>query len=239
MIFNDDVMFIHVPKTGGMSVTAYLLNNLPGQIYLTVPEEAFEHARSRAMFPDVYERLNLLPGTRHEDLAAAKQVAAGLGRRLQDFKLILAIVRNPYDLEVSYYCHLRKERIRKEGELRRTTGSRSAPLAWTLAAAGDFETFARQAPYYGRLPSRIERYYSIRGQTPANMKIVRLEDIDGGIRALAPYTKGRCSLPHHNRTIKRAGWRDYITPASEAAIYEKYRYLFSFYPRESADMTDR
>jgi len=224
MLFNDEVMFLHVPKTGGMSITTYLLNNLPGTIYLSVPPAAFDHASRSAKFADVRERLQLVPGRRHEDLFQAGQIAGKFGRSLQDFKLIMAVVRNPYDLEVSYYCHLRKESVRKR--------SGRGRLATSLAASGDFETFAKSAPYYGHLPSRIERYYSLSGGTPDNMQIIRLEEIDGDLAVVAPFSLRRWSMPHYNRTNGRRQWADYLTPTAESAIYEKYRYLFSFYPRE-------
>lgn len=223
MLFNDEVMFLHVPKTGGMSITTYLLNNLPGTIYLSLPPAAFDHARRSAVFPDVHDRLQLVGGTRHEDLLQAERIASEFGRRLQDFKLIMAAMRNPYDLEVSYYCHLRKESVRQ----RSGKGRRAATLA-----AGDFETFAQKAPYYGHLPSRIERYYSLPAGTPDNLQKMRLEDIDGELAVLAPYSLRRWSMRHQNRTNGRRQWRDYITPTAESAIYEKYHYLFNFYPRE-------
>jgi hypothetical protein len=164
---------------------------------------------------------------------------------LEDFRLILACVRNPYELEFSYYCHLRKESVRKR--------RKRAVAELSLARAGDFETFAREAPFFGRLPSGIERYYLLRGAKPDNMHIIRLEEIGFDIPALAPYTLSRFPIPHINRkddagrwrarlapalalvekSLPRieGGWRDHLTPATECAIYEKYRYLFSFYPR--------
>ena len=41
MIFSKDVLFIHVPKTGGMSTSGYLLDMLPRPVYLTHPAEVW------------------------------------------------------------------------------------------------------------------------------------------------------------------------------------------------------
>src|SRR5689334_16152891 len=190
MLFNEEVLFIHVPKMAGMSITTYLINDLPGVITIALPEMAFDHARRSARFADVRDRLWLIRGSRHEDLARAERVLSRHGRRLEDFRLILASMRNPYDLEVSYYCHLRKESVRKR--------RKRAVSELALARAGDFEAFARTAPYFGHLPSGIERYYTLRGKTPDNLQILRLEEIGRDIPILAPYTLGRFPVPHIN-----------------------------------------
>ena len=223
MLFNDDVLFLHVPKTGGMSVTSFLINNLPGRIHISVPRPAFEHTAGLSAFPDVNERLTLIPGIRHEDLRQTQKILGKHGRRLSDFQLLVSTIRNPYDLEVSYYFHLRKEAARKNGTNLRP--------ALELAISGDFEAFVRNAPYYGHLPSRIERYYLIDGAMPPNMRTMRFENLEQELGIFAPFSLNRWELPHRNRTSGRPPWPDVVNQKCEHEIHQKYGFLFEFYPR--------
>ncbi len=61
MIWNDKVLFIHTPKTAGMSLTQLLADSLPRPVYITEPVEAVT----------VIEGVSRLPGFRHEQLGEA------------------------------------------------------------------------------------------------------------------------------------------------------------------------
>ena len=226
MLISDDVLFLHVPKTGGLSVTSYLIENLKGPISLSRGLKARPRKTADWPYADIAARLSEFRGGRHESLRRAAKVLAGQGRQLSDFKLILAVIRNPYDLEVSHYEHQRKPKVVKR------RGDRTEAVA--AAATGDFTHFAKVAPYYGKLPARIERYYTLKGETPANMQLVRFEALSDSVPGLvAPFSFNRGAFPHHNVSSGRRPYRDYLTPEAEAAIYEKYRFLFDFYPRET------
>ena len=99
MIFTRDVLFIHVPKTGGMALTSYLLDLLPGDKYYTAPEADPTVGGGR---DDVFH----LAGARHETLDEAEQTFAPYGFHLSEFPLIIVGARNPYALEVSRYAYL-------------------------------------------------------------------------------------------------------------------------------------
>jgi len=226
MLISEDVLFLHVPKTGGLSVTDYLLNDLKGAMTFSRGFKANPDKVKTYAFEDVAGRVTTFHGRRHEDMAEAAAVLAGLGRALSDFKLVFAVIRNPYDLEVSHYEHLRKQRvIRRRGE-------NSRPVR--AAATGDFGHFVRNAPFFGNLPPRIERYYTLDGSVPPNMQLVRFETMQQVVPdIIAPHAFGRSAFPHFNVSTKRRPYRDYLTPEIEAAIYEKYRFLFDYYPRET------
>ena len=83
MIWNEQILFIHAPKTGGMSLTEYLATSLPG-----------------------YRETE----KRHETLAEARAVFAHDGRNLEDFCAIFVVIRDPYALEISRYNYLRLDR---------------------------------------------------------------------------------------------------------------------------------
>lgn len=74
------MLFIHAPKTGGMSVTQYLSDYLSNC-----------HVTEK----------------RHETLAEARVELAKRGRLLKDFSRIFVVMRNPYTLEISRFNYLR------------------------------------------------------------------------------------------------------------------------------------
>ena len=80
MIWNEQILFIHAPKTGGMSLTHYLTDHLPDG---RVTEK------------------------RHETLAEARAELANEGRRLEDFEKVFVVMRDPYMLEISRFNYLR------------------------------------------------------------------------------------------------------------------------------------
>jgi hypothetical protein len=121
MLFNDKVLFLHVPKAAGTSVTSLLIHNLAGPITITEPAKPLSRqvpirTQATLAFKRLRHELSLLfrprlrriAGTRHENLAQASEALARLGRKLDDFEMVLAIIRNPYDLEVSRFHYLRR-----------------------------------------------------------------------------------------------------------------------------------
>ena len=64
MIWNDEILFLHAPKTAGMSMTNLLLSALEGPVNITGPYEK------------KYRKGNTIywPGKRHESLYDAESV---------------------------------------------------------------------------------------------------------------------------------------------------------------------
>jgi hypothetical protein len=207
VLFNSDVLFIHVPKAAGMAVTQYLIDNLPGPTTLSVPAG---HAP-----PD--PRLQVVEGTRHENLPEAVERLRTLNRSLDSFRLVLAVIRNPYALEVSRFHYYRLGRPWDRG------------LLYDLAATGDFDRFCREALYpYIRAPKPIETFYTIDGAMPSNMRLLRAEQLaDDLASALGP---PKIPLERVNES-RHQHWSEYITTQNEPYIFEKFRWLFQFYPR--------
>ena len=103
MVFNRDVLFLHVPKTGGVSVTNYLLQVLPAPVYYVT--------KGPIGLADAREGVSFIPGEAHQTLATARKFLPGHGFELEQFPRILATLRNPYDLTVSYYTYKRNPQI--------------------------------------------------------------------------------------------------------------------------------
>ncbi len=212
MLISDHVLFLHPPKTAGISITEFLLKNLPGQKILTVPNG---HANSN--------RVQVVRGIRHETLPEAVDRLSEFGRSLSDFDVVLAVIRNPYDLEVSRYHYLRK------------SDPADAGLLQQLALTGDFDRFARQAPYPFLYPRSIEQWYTLDGRVPSNVRLARFENLQSDLSdALRPYCSMRRRLPHLNAS-GRGAWPPYITRENEPYLYSKYQWLFRFYDRAHFD----
>jgi hypothetical protein len=216
VIFNENLLFVHVPKTAGMSISAHLLELLPGPVYVTAAEP------ETAVGPGVVQ----LPGHRHERLCEVDDVVGPHGFSLKRFPLILAVIRNPYELEVSRYAYLQAGHAHDGGPAQR------------LAMMQDFETFASDSPYYGKRHSGIEGYFTVSGRRPEALRVVRYEQLDDDLReALASVGLASVAqLPWRNRS-RHDHWRCYYTPAAEQAVYERFRWVFEqgWYPRMDTD----
>jgi hypothetical protein len=242
MLFNDKLLFLHVPKTGGVSIEQFLIHTLPGRITVTDelrPTNAWKRlptsVRLRLRLKTLLKRWGMwLPqrvivveGKRHQRMQQARDTLAGLGRRLEDFHAVLAVVRNPYDLEVSRYHFLRLGYHGVKGLARAREQK--------IAMEEDFETFACKAPYHGRLPAQIEEWYELDGRLPENLRILRFENLESDLhRAVGELYPVTARLPRLNAS-EHAPYTAYLTPNAEEVIYRKYHWLFErgFYVRES------
>lgn len=211
MIFNDEFLFIHVPKTAGMSVSDALLNSLRGSVHYAVQEG--HGARMAAE--------KIIPGKRHQTLASANLYfkQAKLNHRVENFKYVMAMVRNPYEMEVSRYHYLRKGHLWDKG------------LNADLALAGNFADFVAGSRWW----FQFRDYYTVNGIIPENLYIVRFENFEQTIQL----TFGDCF--HKKFQVKRLNkshstdYRRYYTDELEELVYKKYQWIFDkgYYPRES------
>lgn len=213
MLFNDELLFLHVPKTGGMAVTKYLLEVLPPPVRYAYPN-----------FREDYERKGIvqLKGIRHETMSEARDFLHTLGLDLAAFKCIIAMLRNPYAIEVSRFAYLQKGHSWDRGHNQ------------DLALGGDFERFAIHSHDHGGHARPIESYFLLDGQMPPNLKILRTENLDEEVkRALEGIgVRTDAILPRDNESSHGDPPR-YYTRAAEEAVYRRYRWVFDrgFYPR--------
>jgi hypothetical protein len=103
MVFSEDVLFLHVPKTGGVSVAHYLLRSLRPPIHYVIPGHLGLADRPGYIH---------IPDTPHRNLERTREFLRDRGIELRDFKAIIAVIRNPYDLAVSNYAYQRQENLR-------------------------------------------------------------------------------------------------------------------------------
>jgi hypothetical protein len=158
VIWNDEFLFLHVPKTAGVSMTQMFLKGLNGKVHITGP---FEKKKER--------NIEFINGRRHETLIDAESFFTYRNKSIVDFKKIFAVMRSPYDAEVSRYAYLRNGYAIDKGPAQR------------IAMEGNFKEYLRTAPYFGQFPPRLDRYFNIFGIVPANLVILKYERLDNEI----------------------------------------------------------
>jgi hypothetical protein len=216
MLFNQDLLFLHVPKTGGMAVTQKLLEILPKPIYYGLPKGCNYKAHNPL-------EIIITVGKRHGNLQDAQKWVAEYGKTLASFKKIVAAIRNPYAMEVSRYFYLRIGHSWDQAE------------AQKIALNNDFETFAVNSAYFGRKLSRIEDYFLLDGIIPDNLKVIKQEQLEVDLAEILAELNITLDTPiiKVNNT-KHKDYHQYLTPKAEVAIYQRYQWLFDagFYQRE-------
>ena len=202
MIFSNEFLFIHVPKTAGMSITNGLLKSLDGKVYYAVQEG---HARSR------YGE-TVIAGRRHQTLAAADAYFQdmGLEHRVANFRFVMSMVRNPYEMEVSRFHYLRKGHAWDKG------------LAQKLALAGDFASFVEGSTWW----FDFRDYYTVDGLLPENLYIVRYEDFEQTVQLNFAACFRKTFKTRRMNKSHSTDYRDYYSRDLEDLVYKKYQWIF-------------
>jgi len=237
MIFNRDLLFLHVPKTAGMSISDHLLEILPRPVSLTHPKEVWNDGLAERGIVQVI-------GRRHEALPEARDVVARHGFDIRRFPVVLAGIRNPYDLEVSRYSYLRRGYDWERGaeqdlalasrtfeEFAVKNEQRGGSWETDALTVRDPSTPARRDRY----PNELKDFYLLDGAMPPSLRLIRYEslvaDLMEALRAVG--VEGRPEgVPWVNRS-RRDSFLSYYTPAAEEAVYQRYRWVFDqgLYPR--------
>lgn len=210
MIFSKDLVFLHVPKTGGMSLTRFLLDMLPKPVYYVAPLVPLEQR----------EGITHIQGIRHENLENADAILSAHGMELKTIPLILSVIRNPYELEVSRYAYLRKGQLVDQG------------FNQDLAISADFTSFAEHSLPHTKRP--IESYFRRHGQVPPNLKVARFETLEKDVREILGSIglTSLTALPRDNAS-SHGDYRLYYNSRAEKSVYRRYQWVFDsgLYPR--------
>jgi len=198
--YNDDVLFIHIPKTGGTAFKHYMAEHLPDVKW---PNPDDEESLEVSGLPIGHIPLRDIP--------------AFTGRSLDSWDRIVGIVRDPYQQQVSqwWFWHRRYA----EGDTHPHSvyaGMHPRIHSWLLDPFCDFHTwyehrFHPSSELVQRPPSAVTNYegwggyyqywLSVDGGMPANLTVIKQEELDhAGPLALAPYMDGTPPpMPHINR----------------------------------------
>jgi len=224
MVINPDVLFLHIPKTSGTSCTDYLCQTLKGPVFL-----------SSLLYrtTSVHFRASVIPGFSHETLeeisGARADIEKSTGILLDNIRLIVAVLRHPYDLELSNYHFYRNGNHNLAG----SKIFRDARAEWRIGLAqGSFADFVANSGHF-RVRSdgsdiRCEDYLLVGGKLDPRIRLLRAESVSTEFpRLLEPYTQGAVEFPFTNRSR----WED--APPFEALdrdlqqlIYLKHKWVF-------------
>lgn len=212
MIWNDKILFIHAPKTAGMSMTSLLTSSLGGTVNITGPYEE-KHKKGNVVY---------WPGKRHESLYDAESVFTYMNKSIFDFEKIFAVMRNPYDLELSRYSYLKKGNPWDKG------------VAQDLAINSSFKEYLKKAPFFAMNPPRIDIYYAMNGCLPRNMIVLKYESLNSDINYyLRKYLNNDQKLGTENAS-KHKKYLDVFDEELEELCYQRNKWFFEkgYYSRE-------
>lgn len=210
MVFNDDILFIHIGKTGGTSVSNYLCKTLNTPVFNVIPERAIKGKIGHE---------KALIGRRHATLAEAKQFLSKRNRSIDSFKEIVAVIRNPYNLEISLFNYY-KRLLENQPKI-----LDNAPKRKAVVQSGNFEAFVK-AKFYHRHNIHIRKYVVIEKEIPENLRIIKFENLSNAfVKIGQKYGNGNPDFPHLNKT-KKTNLKEFITPELEPIIYNKYKWVF-------------
>ncbi len=203
--YSHRFLFVHIAKTGGTSIRAALRPYRWGGLY--TPPLWMASVVSQATRP---KHVLGIKFPRHAKAVAAKEMLPGeFYRSLFKF----AVVRNPWDLQVSSYHHLKRERpdVVAEtpdfGSFLRHKLDPARPYSYLLDISQE-----RQWEYVCDLDGSLIVDYIARYETLAEDFHTACERI--GIAAPA--------LPHERRATDRMGYRDYYDDGMRALVAEHY-----------------
>lgn len=215
MIFNTDILFIHNGKTGGISCANYLMQALPGPVYVcSANAENICAARPESELIPV-SGVNL-----HCTLSVAEtHMLRSAGFGLAAIKKILVVIRHPLSLEYSFYLHLKKPSVREK--------RKNNPGLLRLAD-GNFSDFIRHAGYH-REGMPQEAFFLIDGQRPEHLELIRFENLATDFtKAVQPFIKAdtHVQFPHLNASNPRQSLHELINDEVLDLIYKKHRFMF-------------
>ena len=225
--YNDEFLFIHMPKCAGTSIREWLKRYVPGTIDFRDPE------------------CDLPIG--HIPL---KDIERWTGRSPVTFKKIVGIVRDPYTHQLSQWLFWRDRRaLRGVHPHDRVAGMHPTLPDWLCDARCDFHVWyetqmgssdpnvclKRAAAMVNRSPLHggyYKYWLTIDGEVPDNLTVIRMEDLDQVWQSeLAAFTPGECPpLPVTNPgpTPRPARERalEHYTPLALEIVNDKFNWTF-------------
>lgn len=211
MVFNRDILFIHLGKTGGISVASYLCRVLKPPVVSVVRFDEFHKLKQ------VGHEI-MISWKRHANLVAARAFLKSKNILIEDFKKMIIVIRDPVDLDFSYYRHLRTPRYIKKLSKHPVNKGR------VEAAQKDYPFFAKQN--FTHYQGNLKDFFELDGKIPENMEIIRFENLSEAIpETVKPFTVKEIGFPHINASPEQME-RPALSADALRSIKEKYRWIY-------------
>lgn len=216
MLWCDDYLFVHYPKTAGKTLTKFFLQawSHPISGYISA-------GQVKELADCELEKTNIVVGRGHENLTESSKIIADAGGNIADMKGLFCCIRNPYDLMVSNYHFMRQEYRWKANKVRAN---------FIIAAENDFASFCEKVSV-----SSPRNWMCIDGQQPENLQIIQFEKMNDDLNHYSEKFGFDMPVLGHLNASKRAHYSEYMCERAERAIAEKLSYWFDegYYERES------
>lgn len=226
-VLSDDLLFIHIPKTGGRSCQRWLVDNVPGA---KLPEE------HESPFP-----IGHIP---------LRDIETFSGRSPDSFERIVAVIRDPYEQCLSQWLFWRDRYARGHRHMHDMMATVYPDLHHWLQdpSACDFHVwYEERVPGASKTIARDRGYQDFggyyrywletsEGEIPDHLHIVRFENLaDGFVEACRPFVSSLppTPFPHENAGPRRRDTQAYYTDLARALVEDKFRWTFAegFYKR--------
>lgn len=235
--YNDDVLFVHIPKTGGWSVKQYMKDVLSGLLW---PDPSIPGLAEKSKLPIGHIRL--------------ADIERFTGRPVDSWKLILAVLRDPYEQQLSQWAFWSDRYARGGRHVHDIVAAAYPTLTeWLEDPRCDFHVWYMQhhgpAGLQEENPKGEKRYadfggcyrfwLEVDGKIPENVTWIDINRIDAELpELLRPFVTGASldpmdipkrlnSSPHGTKTSV------YYTPRAAKLVEDKFAWTFSegLYPR--------
>jgi len=233
-MYNDDLLFIHIPKTGGWSCKTYLKQNCPGMLGPDDPD---------SRLPIGHVRL--------------QDIERFTGRKPESFKQIIAVVRNPYEQQLSQWMFWRDRYARGQRHIHDIVAAASPTLTAFLQQPNcDFHCWYLQHHGFepGMTPAEQQQvrdteipnldgqnrykdfggmflfWITVDGEIPGNVEILRCEDLSTAFPAAVSEFMDGSEMQRMARLNTSPGLsgevREYYTPLAARLVEQKCQYAF-------------
>jgi hypothetical protein len=247
--YNDDVLFVHIPKCGGTAVKAYMAENLPG-VKWPRPATWFM-ARDGRLEVTEADRKAAHQSTLDASLPIGhvplRDIPRFTGRPLDSWDKIIVTIRNPYYQQISQWLFWR-ERYATGDYHAHDIHAASHPRfdSWVGTPNADFHVWYEQRFHEGesiaRKPPSAETSYEgwggfypywvgVDGAIPDNVHMIRMEEMSHQLPlALAPYMDGPPPEMYRRNEgpVDESKYLRYITDAPNTikTIEAKFKWTF-------------
>jgi len=222
MLCTESFAFIHVPKTGGMSVTRFLINAVDEPVSVFGREPGRQQCFDMAISPDRAEKLNYFAGNRHATPAECIAMIREEGLPVPSWGF--CVIRHPVDLMIFYYKHMRKPWVWKLRGLDRDS------LTGDLknAVENNFRDFCSLSLFYGRDDHQLSEFYD--PKPIGRLDIVPLNGISNYMKSSFGDSRNffETELEHRNKSSEDWGRKD-VDEETQALICSRYPSILKLY----------